>query len=398
MAHNGNNFYLSADKTLVYPRTAGVNPTFIGPTINFNTDNIALTPLSVSDVTLDVTGNLSVDEVNTEKVSGKTDKLELFNNSGKGITIQQTTGHVGFIDCIDPNAGICIEATNSTAGNLNISVASDTATSCPYLTTSRFRGTHLAKQFLLNNDYISIIASGVFDGTQSRIIEGMLVQSTQNHSAGNLGCALRFYTVPNGSQSIVHRLSIDQNGNVGIGTGQTTPANKLTVNGDLNMLTNNILNVTNINTTNINSQAARYREYIYLNNSTETVYSLVTINQNYQVTDFVESEPTSTSLFTYDSVNKHIVYDGTSGQCNNLQVHILCEVNKACDITFHIEKNETSFIDFHEHIFTATGKIENISTIVPIKLVTNDVVEFYVSSDTANTNLTIHELNFLISS
>jgi len=395
MAHNSNNYDLGADNVFIVPRTTGTIPSFLNERLNWKTDEINFTPYNSPNTSLKGTAlEIEADSVDTDEIRALNENgLALYEKDGKGIIIQDNTGWIGLGECTDPDSGLCLKSSNSIDSTFNISVVSNTVQSCPYIVTQRFRGTYDTPDFLNNNDFMGVVAAACWDGTSSRIVEGLLCQATQNRSAGNLGNALRFYSVPNGGINIQHRMSIDQSGFVGIGPTNQTPSSMLDIQGDLELNNNDILQVTNINTI-----PYKLPEYAYLGNTTETNYSLVTIDQNYQVTDLVESESTSTTNFTYNAAPDYkLTYNG-NGQWNSLHFHALCQVNKTCNITFHIEKNEASFIDFHENIFTSTGRYENLSTIKPIQLSNGDEIELYVSSDTANTTLTIHELDFLIKS
>lgn len=174
--------------------------------------------------------------------------LKLYEDGGAGLFVQDATGYLG-INCTNPVSGFCLEGTTSLAGTAKIEVRANTATDAPYLVLARTRGDFTTPAFNQSGDYISVIASSVWNGTTDQIVEGILCQATELHSAAGLGVAQRFYSVPNGATSIVHRMTIDQSGNIGIGTGQTTPAEKLVVDGNVNVTTGNeyLVNGTSIN-------------------------------------------------------------------------------------------------------------------------------------------------------
>lgn len=67
MAHNGNNFYLNADKTLIYPRTDGVTPSFEGPALNMKIDSLTFDTYSGSEASLTVDGNIVCDKITSKE-------------------------------------------------------------------------------------------------------------------------------------------------------------------------------------------------------------------------------------------------------------------------------------------------------------------------------------------
>lgn len=87
--------------------------------------------------------------------------------------------------------------------------------------TSSYGGIHL-KQSATNNDYVGITSAGGNAGTQA----GILFQGSSTY-----GTKIHFLTTNNYSTGMMDRMTLDQNGNLGIGT--TNPSAKLQVVGEI---------------------------------------------------------------------------------------------------------------------------------------------------------------------
>ncbi|MBN8537076.1 MAG: tail fiber domain-containing protein [Deltaproteobacteria bacterium] len=96
------------------------------------------------------------------------------------------------------------------------------------------RGTQAAPSALLANDYLGWVYGEGYSGagfTSHATPTGMAIETTENWNATNNGSRLSFFTIPNGTANGLERMTVQENGNVGIGT--TTPQQKLDVNGTI---------------------------------------------------------------------------------------------------------------------------------------------------------------------
>lgn len=100
----------------------------------------------------------------------------------------------------------------------------------PYFMGLTAKGTNTAATYPLSGDALSaFLGRDAIDGLVSANYGGadIYMLASENYSALNKGTSMRFSTTANGTNTVVERMRIDQNGNVGIGIA--TPAAKLHV-------------------------------------------------------------------------------------------------------------------------------------------------------------------------
>lgn len=93
------------------------------------------------------------------------------------------------------------------------------------------RGTVASKTVPLNNDVIGGLFGQSWDGTAYRNLATMRFLADGNTMSGSSAGKVVFQTTPTGSTTLVDRVTIRQNGFVGIGTGN--PQSLLAVNGKI---------------------------------------------------------------------------------------------------------------------------------------------------------------------
>lgn len=115
-----------------------------------------------------------------------------------------------------------IAARSNTANSIHSIAYGTTASAGPTFVGSRGRGTIVAPANSLSGDVLAKFIGRDGFTTIPAVNPGMHVFSSQNHSAGNLGADLRFFTVANGTTTDVERMRVTHDGNVGIGTSAPT--------------------------------------------------------------------------------------------------------------------------------------------------------------------------------
>lgn len=96
------------------------------------------------------------------------------------------------------------------------------------------RGTQAAPTALLANDYLGWFYGEGYSGagfTSHATPTGMAILTTENWNLTDNGSRLSFFTIPNGTANGLERMTVQENGNVGIGT--VTPNFPLTVGDNL---------------------------------------------------------------------------------------------------------------------------------------------------------------------
>jgi len=136
------------------------------------------------------------------------------STAGSGLTVL-TNGNVG-IGTSTPSGKLHVYKDGSGSDIVNTAVSSATNWDAGSFVGTRARGTTTTPSYPLSNDRIAAFASS--NGVNPNAWSFMGMFATENWTAGAQGTAIRFYTIPNGSTTSFPRLSIDQTGNVGIGT------------------------------------------------------------------------------------------------------------------------------------------------------------------------------------
>jgi Chaperone of endosialidase len=94
------------------------------------------------------------------------------------------------------------------------------------------RGTEAAPSAVQNGDILAIFSGGGYTQTFFATSKAAIaMRATENWTNNAQGTAIRFLTTANGTVSTDERMTIDANGNVGIGT--VAPVDKLQVVGDI---------------------------------------------------------------------------------------------------------------------------------------------------------------------
>lgn len=104
---------------------------------------------------------------------------------------------------------------------------SNTAGAPAQVALRRARGTQGAPSALQNGDEIGYFNTRGHDGTAFAYTTFIISRATENWSAGSHGSNMGFLVTPNGSTSYTERMTIGQNGYVGIGI--TSPSGKLSI-------------------------------------------------------------------------------------------------------------------------------------------------------------------------
>ena len=94
-----------------------------------------------------------------------------------------------------------------------------------FLTGRKARGTSAAPTAVQNGDGLLSLSGRGYGTTQFGVGGGATIgmRATENYTNTAMGGLIQFFTTPNGTTTLTPRMTIDQNGFVGIGIGNNTP-------------------------------------------------------------------------------------------------------------------------------------------------------------------------------
>ena len=226
---------------LVYVTAADTAPS--GQTINvtsagyYNYDGskwVSLTPTASTNIYNtdgSLTGNRIVTQ-NSNTLSFTSNSINGFSVDGTTFSVDALNNRIG-IGTIAPAGpihvvsntltGIINERFNTNAGNVpHITVRKNNSTD-PLVNVAITSGTSLGAFSFSGSNGTAFSAPG----TGTRIV----AIATENFTTSSNGNKLSFFTNPNGAVNAIERITIDQNGNTGI--GNTTPTSNLHVSGSM---------------------------------------------------------------------------------------------------------------------------------------------------------------------
>ncbi len=182
------------------------------------------------------TTQISVPKVIASDANG----LSLFEDGGKGIFVQDSTGYVG-IGTVTPNLQLRLDSSAypnsivfahsvSNTPSIGMHIASDTAGYSPVFYSFHHGGTLVAQTATLANSVLGQYIFGGHDGTTANVQTARIsVIAEQQYDTTHRHTAIVFSTAETGAYA--SRMRITSAGNVGINT--TTPLARLAINGGL---------------------------------------------------------------------------------------------------------------------------------------------------------------------
>lgn len=205
----GNNVFIG--NTTGNTNTTGTNNTVLGSNADVRTGNLTnATALGA---------NASVDQSNS-LVLGQ------FNGNGNGGTANTMVG----IGTNKPNGLLEVVNDNFSPTDTFLITQHATGGGGAAITFRQSRGTRAAPAASGNGDNLFFLTAAGHNGTAFTSGRArFLAETTEAWTASANGTRFTFFTTPNGSTVPVERVRIDQNGNMGIGTGNTTPVARLHV-------------------------------------------------------------------------------------------------------------------------------------------------------------------------
>lgn len=164
--------------------------------------------------------------------------FEQYNQVGTTFTERMrihSNGNMG-IGATAPNYKLQVEEPGGYNGDIAVRLYNtNNAAYLPSLIFQTARGTKSAATTVTSGTVLGAIRYGGYDGTAFSDINAgeMRGNATENWSASAHGTSLNFGTIANGTTTLVDRMIINQNGNVGIGT--TSPNQQLEITAAMRM-------------------------------------------------------------------------------------------------------------------------------------------------------------------
>ena len=167
-----------------------------------------------------------------DPVAGSTDgSLEFQTLTNSAISTKMTIlgdGNVG-IGTATPTAKL-VTATDGTSNQV-ISQTAAASSSSPGFMTRASRGTIAAPTASQSGDQLGFYGLSGYDGAGFFLQSYMESFATETWTGSTSGASLGFNTTPNGSTSVVRRLTLTDTGNVGIGVTTPTTGTRLDIAG-----------------------------------------------------------------------------------------------------------------------------------------------------------------------
>ena len=142
----------------------------------------------------------------------------------------------------NPPFALSIVGTDQASSSIWAESDNDSQYSSSQLVLYRARGTNTTPKAVHNGDFLGVFGGAGYDGVGQGFGSGLVQSATQTWEVGKHGTAWSIWTVPNNGTGQSPRLTVDNNGNVGIGT--VNPLSKLHVSeltGDLSGSTTSVL-------------------------------------------------------------------------------------------------------------------------------------------------------------